>query len=38
MCPNCTTTALLVIAGLFLTPWRALIAAFQKLGRWQDVH
>jgi hypothetical protein len=28
MCPNCTTTALMVIAGFFLTPWRALISLF----------
>jgi hypothetical protein len=33
MCPNCATTALFVIAGLFLTPWRALISLFPAFRR-----
>jgi hypothetical protein len=37
MCPNCTAAAFLVIAGLFLTPWRALLAVAPHVRRISNV-
>jgi hypothetical protein len=38
MCPECSATAFMVIAGLFLTPWRALLSAFVTLRSFKHVH
>jgi hypothetical protein len=37
MCPNCIATTLVMAAGLFLTPWSAVIAAFKTFGRSHNV-
>lgn len=38
MCPECSATAFMVIAGFFLTPWRALLSVFVTLRRFKHVH
>lgn len=38
MCPECSPAAFMAIAALFLTPWRALIAACLTLGSLKNVH
>lgn len=38
MCPQCSATAFMVIAGFFLTPWRALLGAVIAIRSLKHVH
>jgi hypothetical protein len=38
MCPECSATAFMVIAGLFLTPWRAVLSALANIRSLKHVH
>ena len=38
MCPECPSAAFVVIAGLFLTSWRTLLALLPTIGRLKNVH
>jgi hypothetical protein len=38
MCPECSATAFMVIAGLFLAPWRTLLSALFTIRSLKNVH